>query len=46
MHVQCIMLSREDLDVIVIGLVGWTAVCIVFLGDILGMFPPSTAAVL
>ena len=46
MHVQYPMLSHVDLEVFVIGLVGWTAVCIVFVGDILGMFPPSTAEVL
>ena len=40
------MFSYVDLEVFVMSLVGWIAVCIVFVGDILGMFPPSTAEVL
>ena len=40
------MFSYVDLEVFMIGLVGWIAVCIVFVGDVLGMFPPSTAEAL
>ena len=40
------MFSYVDLEVFVMSLVGWIAMCIVLLGDVLGVFPPSTAGVL
>ena len=40
------MFSYVDLELFVMSLVGWIAMCIVLLGDVLGVFPPSTAEAL
>ena len=42
-RVNYIMFPRENLQFIVNDLLGWTTMSIVLLGDVLGMFPPSSA---